>query len=64
MICQCLTLFVPHFGVSTLCLKCTEHVEHNSCVVQCRIYVRTEGGWAKGIGWEGVSGAVVKIVMN
>jgi len=26
--------------------------------------VRTEGGWAKGIGWEGVSGAVVKIVMN
>jgi len=26
--------------------------------------VRTEGGWAKGIRWEGVSQAVVKIVMN
>ena len=30
----CLTLFVPHFSVSALCLKCTEHVDHNSCVVQ------------------------------
>ena len=27
-------------------------------------YMRTEGGWAKGVGWEGVSGAVVKILMN
>jgi len=26
--------FIPHFGVSTLCLKCTEHVYYNSCVVQ------------------------------
>ena len=50
--------------MSAFCLKCTEHVDCNSCVVQGRIYVRTEGGWAKGIGWEGVSGAVVKIVMN
>ena len=57
-------MFAPHFGVSAFCLKCTEHVDCNSCVVQGRIYVRTEGGWAKGIGWEGVSGAVVKIVMN
>ena len=23
-----------HFGVSELSLKCTEHVDHNSCVVQ------------------------------
>ena len=46
LICQCLTLFVPHSDMSALCLN------------------RTEGGWAKGIGWEGVSGAVVKIVMN
>ena len=56
--------FVPCFGVSSLCLKCTEHVGCNSDVVQWRMYVRTEGGRAKGIGWEGVSGAVVKIVMN
>jgi len=26
--------FVPHLGVSALCLKCTEHVDPNSCVVQ------------------------------
>jgi len=26
--------FVPHYGVSALCLKFTEHVDHNSCVVQ------------------------------
>jgi len=25
--------FVPHYGVSALCLKCTEHVDCNSCVV-------------------------------
>jgi len=31
---QCLTSFAPHFGVSSLCLKCTEHVDRNSCVVQ------------------------------
>jgi len=30
----CLTLFAPHFGVSALCLKCTEHVDSNTCVVQ------------------------------
>jgi hypothetical protein len=41
--------FVSHFGVSALCLKCTEHVDCNSNVVLCRIYVRTAGGWAKGI---------------
>jgi len=34
MICQCLTFFVPHFGVSALCLKCTEHVGCNSNVVR------------------------------
>ena len=42
--------FVPHFGVSALCLQCTAHVGYNSDVVQWRIYVRTECGWAKGIG--------------
>jgi len=26
--------FVPHLGVSALCLKCTEHVDRNSRVVQ------------------------------
>jgi len=26
--------FVSCFGVSALCLKCTEHVGRNSCVVQ------------------------------
>ena len=26
--------FVPHLGVSALCLKCTEHVDRNRCVVQ------------------------------
>jgi len=26
--------FVPHFGVSPLCLKCSEHVGCNSDVVQ------------------------------
>ena len=31
--------FVPHFGASALCLKCTAHVDGNSCVVQRRIYV-------------------------
>ena len=56
--------FVPHFGVSAFCLKCTEHVGCKSDVVQWRMYVGTEGGWAKGIGWEGVSGAVGKIVMT
>ena len=24
----------PHFGVSALCLKCTEHVDRHICVVQ------------------------------
>jgi hypothetical protein len=49
MICQCLTFFVPHFGVSALHLKCTKHMGHNSDVVQWRMCVRTEGRWAKGI---------------
>ena len=26
--------FVPHFGVSALCLKCTKHVGRNNDVVQ------------------------------
>jgi len=34
LISQCLTLFVPHFGVSALCVKCTEHVDCNNYVVQ------------------------------
>ena len=34
LICQCLTSFAPQFGMSALCLKCTEHVYCNSCVVQ------------------------------
>jgi len=33
LICQCLTQYVCHFGVSALCLKCTEHVDYNSCVI-------------------------------
>jgi hypothetical protein len=37
---------------------------HNSDVVQWRIFVRTEGVWAAEIMWDGVSGAVVEIVMN
>jgi len=45
--------FGPNFGVSALCLKCTEHVGCNSNVVQWRICVRTESGWAKGIGVRG-----------
>ena len=35
----CLTLFASHFGVSALCLKCTEHVDRNSFVVRRRINV-------------------------
>ena len=34
LICQSLTFFVPHFGVSALCLKCTKHVGCNNDVVQ------------------------------
>ena len=30
LICGCLTSFVSYFGVSALCLKCTEHVGCNS----------------------------------
>ena len=56
--------FAHHFGVLACCLKCTKHMCCNSDVVQCRIYVRTEDTWAKGIRREGVSQAVVKVVMN
>jgi len=45
-------------------LKCTKHMGCNSGDVQCRIYVRTEDRWAEGIRCEGVSEAVVEIVMN
>jgi hypothetical protein len=42
-------LSVAHFGVSVWHLKCTEHMGCDSGDVQCRIYVRTEGRWAKEI---------------
>jgi hypothetical protein len=50
LIFQCLTIFVPKFGLSMWLLKCTKHVGCNSDVVQWRMCVRTEGGWAKGSG--------------
>ena len=56
-------LLVPKFVMSALLLKCTKHMGCNSDV-KWRICVRTEGRWAKEIRWEGVSQAVVKIVMN
>jgi len=34
MICQCLTSFVTHFGVSACRLNCTKHMGCNSDVVQ------------------------------
>jgi len=34
VISQCLTSYVPHFGVSAWCLKCTKHMCCNSDVVQ------------------------------
>jgi len=34
LICGYRTFFVSYFAVSALCLKCTEHVGCNSCVVQ------------------------------
>jgi hypothetical protein len=34
LICQCVTFFVPHYGVSALCSKCTKHVGSNNDVVQ------------------------------
>jgi len=33
VICQSLTFFVPHFGMSALQLKCTKHMGHNRDVV-------------------------------
>jgi len=56
--------FIPHFSLSAWCLKCTKHMGRNINDVQWRMYVRTEDRWAKEIRWEGVSQAVVKIVMN
>jgi len=65
MIFQNLTLFIPHFGVSALCWKCTKHVGCNNDVFseEC-MWEQKVGGWAKAISWEGVSEAVVKMVMN
>ena len=34
LICGCLSFFVSQFGVSALCLKCTEHGGCNGDVVQ------------------------------
>jgi hypothetical protein len=34
MICQSLTMFFPHFGVSALRLKCTKRVGYKNDVVQ------------------------------
>jgi hypothetical protein len=64
VICQCLPFFVPNFGVSALHLKCTKHMGDNSDVVYWGMYLSTEDRWAKEIRWEGVSQAVVKIVIN
>jgi hypothetical protein len=63
VICQCLTFFV-HLVVSAWLLKCTKNIGPNGDVVQWRLYVRTEGRWAKGSRWEGVSQAVVGMLMN
>ena len=45
-------------------LKSSKHMDPNSDVVPWNIHVRTEDRWAKEIGYEGVSQAVVEIVMN
>jgi len=34
VVCQCLTSFVRHFGLSAWRLKCTKHMCYNSDVVQ------------------------------
>jgi hypothetical protein len=49
VICQCLTLFVLHFGVSAWCLKCPKHIDSNCDVFQSRIYVSTEDRRAREI---------------
>jgi len=56
--------FVPHFGMSAWHLKCTKHMGLNVVMLFSEEYVRTEGGWAKRIGYDCVSQAVVKIVLN
>jgi hypothetical protein len=61
---QCLTFFVPHFGMSAWRLKYTKHMGPSNSAVRCRIYVRTEDRWTKEIGCEGLSQVVMKIVMN
>ena len=55
MICQCLTFFAPHFGVSAWRLKCP------NSDVQWKIYLRTDNRWAKEIRWEGMSQVVVNL---
>jgi hypothetical protein len=34
VVCQCLSFFIHHFGVSAWFLKCTKHMGCNSDVVQ------------------------------
>jgi len=48
-ICQCVTFFALHFGVSAWRSKCTKHMGCNSDVVQLGMYVSTEDRWAKEI---------------
>jgi len=42
-------IIVSDFGMSAWRLKCTKLMGRNIDVVQWRIYVRTEGRWAKEI---------------